>query len=99
MNTLNNHTQGVKNRVQRSGSIGSIYGAMTNKKACIYVKRPIAYNANNYQHYYGFPANWTCTLRDCHGFTRVKDIHLDTVTCTDEERIEIERLLKQGVMM
>lgn len=99
MNTLNNHTQGVKNRVQRSGSIGSIYGAMTNKKACIYVKRPVAYNANNYQHYYGFPANWTCTLRDCHGFTRVKDIHLDTVTCTDEERIEIERLLKQGVMM
>ena len=98
LSTIGSHAQGIKNRVVRSGSLGSIYGAMANKKACIYIKRPVAYNANNYQHYYGFPANWTCALRNCSGFTRVKDIHLDTVTCTDEERIEIEQLLKKGVM-
>lgn len=99
LSTIGNHAQGIKNRVVRSGSLGSIYGVMANKKACIYVKRPVAYNANNYQHYYGFPANWTCALRNCSGFTRVKDIHLDTVACTDEERIEIEQLLKKGVML
>lgn len=99
LSTMGNHAQGIKNRVVRSGSLGSIYGAMANKTACIYIKRPVAYNANNYQHYYGFPANWTCTLRECNGFTRVKDIHLDTVTCTDEERVEIEQLLKKGVML
>ena len=64
LNTLGGFSQGVKNSVQRSGSIGSTFGAMTNKKACIYIKRPLAYNANNYQHYYGFPANWTCTLSE-----------------------------------
>ena len=94
-----NTANGIKNSVQRSGSIGSNFGAMTNKKACIYVKRPLAYNANNYQHYYGFPANWTCTLSEVSGYTRVKDIHLDTVSCTDEERIEIEKILKSGVML
>lgn len=99
LNTLGGFSQGVKNSVQRSGSIGSTFGAMTNKKACIYIKRPLAYNANNYQHYYGFPANWTCTLSEVSGYTRVKDIHLDTVSCTDEERIEIERILKSGVML
>ena len=83
----------------RSGQIGANTGAYLQKKPYILIRRPLAFNASNYQHYYGFPSKWTVTLGQCHGYTKVSDMHLDAIQCTDDERQEIERLLKLGVMM
>ena len=83
----------------RSGSIGANTGAYLQKTPYILIRRPLAFNADNYAHYYGNPTKWTVTLGQCSGYTRVEDMHLDAIQCTDEERREIERLLKLGVMM
>lgn len=82
----------------RSGNISANAGACMPKTPYIIIKRPNAYDAPNYRHYYGDPANWTVTLGQCSGYTRVKDVHIDSVACTDAEKAEIVTLLKQGVI-
>lgn len=54
---------------------------------------------DNYGHYYGYPCNMTLKLGELSGFTVVSDCHLDGFRCTKSELDEIERLLKQGVVL
>lgn len=82
----------------RSGNISANAGACMPKTPYIIIKRPNAYDAPNYRAFYGDPANWTVTLGSCSGYTRVKDVHIDSVACTDAEKDEIVRMLKQGVI-
>ena len=66
-------------QIKRSGTVGSNAGAMAGMKPFILIKRPVAYNALNYPTFYGKPSNWTVTLRDCSGYTRIKDIRMDYI--------------------
>ena len=85
--------------IQRSGNFGANSGAMGVKKPYIVVSRNIGYDATNYNQYHGYPANKTVTLSSCSGFTRVLDIKLGSIPdATREEMVEIETLLKQGVI-
>lgn len=83
----------------RSGNISANAGACMPKQPYILIKRPNAYDAPNYRSFYGDPANWTVTLGSCSGYTRVKDVHLDQIACTDVEKEEILTMLKQGVII
>lgn len=86
--------------VQHSGSIGANAGAMGPRKPYIIITRKSAYEAGNYNEFYGYPANKTVTLGSCSGYTRVKSVHIDSIgIATDAEKIEIESLLKQGVII
>lgn len=84
--------------IRRSGSISSNVGALGCQKPFILIKRPKAYNAPNYNQFYGYPSNWTVSLGSCSGYTRVKEVHLDHIVCTDAEREEINQRLHQGVI-
>lgn len=90
---------GARVNYARTNGFNNNVGTMTSQKPFIIIQRPIAFNAYNYQSLYGFPSNWTVKLGQCHGYTRVKDVHVDTVVCTDEEKKEIETLLKTGVII
>ena len=83
----------------RSGNISANAGACMPKQPYILIRRPNAYDAPNYRSFYGDPANWTVTLGSCSGYTRVKDVHLDQIACTDVEKDEILMMLKQGVIL
>lgn len=83
----------------RSGNISANAGACMPKQPYILIKRPNAYDAPNYRSFYGDPANWTVTLGSCSGYTRVKDVHLDQIACTDVEKDEILSMLKAGVIL
>ena len=83
----------------RSGNISANAGACMPKQPYILIKRPNAYDAPNYRSFYGDPANWTVTLGSCSGYTRVKDVHLDQIACTDVEKEEILSKLMQGVIL
>lgn len=86
--------------VTHSGSIGANAGAMGPRKPYVVITRKSAYDAGNYNQFYGYPANKTVTLGSCKGYTRVKSVHIDSIgTATDKEKIEIETLLKQGVII
>ena len=86
--------------VSHSGNIGANAGAMGVRKPYLIITRKSAYEAGDYNRYYGYPANKTVTLGRYKGFTRVKSIHIETMTrATDNEKAEIETLLKEGVII
>lgn len=83
--------------VGHSGNLSANAGIMGQKKPYLIINRQRPYTPNNYNHYYGFPINKTVYLNNCSGFTRVKAIRLQT-SATDNEREQIEQLLKEGVI-
>lgn len=86
--------------VSHSGSIGANAGAMGPRKPHVIITRKSAYDAANYGQFYGYPANKTVKLGSCSGYTRVKSVHIDSIyNATDNEKAEIEALLKQGVII
>ena len=86
--------------VAHSGSIGANAGAMGPRTPYIIITRKITYDANNYNQFYGYPANNTVVLGTCKGYTRIKSVHIDTIDiATDNEKTEIENLLKEGVII
>lgn len=86
--------------VSHSGTIGANAGAMGVRKPYVVITRKKAHDAAFYNQYYGYPANKTLKLGTCKGFTRVKSVHIDSIDiATDNEKTEIETLLKQGVII
>ena len=86
--------------VSHSGQIGANAGAMGIRKPYLIITRKSAYDAADYQSFYGMPANKTVILGSCLGYTRVRSLHIDSVgRATDNEKREIETLLKEGVII
>ena len=85
--------------IERSGNFSANSGALGIKKPYLIISRKTPYDADNYSDYYGYPSNKTVVLNSCKGFTRVKDIHVDIPNATNEEKIEIETLLKNGIII
>lgn len=86
--------------VQHSGSIGSNAGACGIRTPYVIITRKIAFNAENYQHFYGLPANKHVKLSMCKGYTQVKSCHVESIyRATDNEKQEIESLLKDGIII
>ena len=85
--------------IERSGNFSANSGALGIKKPYLIISRKTPYDADNYNDYYGYPTNKTVVLNSCKGFTRVKDIHVNIPNATNEEKIEIETLLKNGVVI
>ena len=85
--------------IERSGNFSANSGALGIKKPYLIISRKTPYDADNYNDYYGYPSNKTVVLNSCKGFTRIKDIHVDIPNATNEEKIEIETLLKNGIII
>ena len=85
--------------IERSGNFSANSGALGIKKPYLIISRKTPYDADNYNDYYGYPTNKTVVLNNCKGFTRVKDIYIDIPNATNEEKNEIETLLKNGVVI
>ena len=85
--------------VRQSGYFGSNAGALGIRIPYVIITHPASYDAMLYNKQYGFPSNKTVTLGSLNGYTKVKDIHLSGIPCTDDELEEIERLLKEGVII
>lgn len=84
----------------KQGSIGSNAGAMGIKNPYIIITNTQAYDAYNYNKQYGFPANASIQLGSCKGYTRVKSVHVSSISnATNEEKQNIDTLLKQGVII
>ena len=85
--------------IERSGNFSANSGALGIKKPYLIISRKTPYDADNYNDYYGYPSNKTVVLNNCKGFTRVKDIYVDIPNATNEEKNEIETLLKTGIVI
>ena len=86
--------------VQKSNGFSANAGALTKYKTpYILIHRSIPADPILYDAYYGNPSNTTATLRNLHGFTRVRECYIDIPKATDAEKAMIEAQLKQGVIL
>lgn len=91
---------GAQSSIQRTSNFSGNAGAMGIKKPYIIVNRNIPYDADRYNELYGYTANKTVLLGALSGYTRVKAVHVENCAlATANERAEIERLLKAGVIL
>lgn len=84
--------------VSHSGNISANAGIMGQKKPYLIIGRRHCYDANNYNAYYGFPANKTVVLGNHTGFCRVKSAWIKT-SALQEEYNQIMELLENGVFI
>lgn len=84
---------------KQSGQMGANAGALGIRIPYLIITHPVSYDAQLYNTQYGYPLNQTISLGSVSGYTRVKDIHLSGIPCTDDELEQIERLLKDGVII
>lgn len=87
----------AKSSVQHSGSFGSSYGAMGAKIPYIIITRPKQIQVPNYNEHYGYQAHKMVRIGDCEGYIRCREVHVISPTASDEEKAQIEQLLKMGV--
>nr|DAF90529.1 MAG TPA: hypothetical protein [Podoviridae sp. ctdet19] len=85
--------------VDRSGSFTGNSGAMGSKVPYIIVSRPQTAMADKFETLSGYPSNTYTPLSACKGFTQVKYCHVENLSATETEKNEIERLLKEGVIL
>lgn len=92
-------TSGVykPNMVTTSG-LSANAGSMCNRKPYLIIERPVISLPKTYGHDKGYMSRISAKLSTLKGYTQVEDIHLDNVNATAEEKAELERLLKQGVI-
>lgn len=83
----------------RSGSFQEGSAGLGVQYPFIILSRPKQSMPQSYGHYYGYPCNKVLGLGGCFGYTEVAEVHLDGVPATDAELIEIDRLLKGGVLL
>ena len=87
-----------KPRVEKSGSLSGMGGMLGVFSPYLIITRPRQALPASQNAFEGYPAFITRTLGTVSGFTRVREVHLDGMTCTDQEKDEIKRLLDEGVI-
>lgn len=99
MTSAANTALNAKPSVQRSGNLGGSAGILSIMTPYVIIERPALSVPNNVQHYAGQTCNITMLLGDCKGLTMCEYVHLDNISATTEEIMEIESLLKVGVIL
>ena len=89
----------MKEKVTHSGTLKGSAGLMGIQTPYLIVNRPRQAAPLNQNSYTGYPSFITESLGSLHGYTEVEQCHLDHIPATHEELAEIERLLKEGVML
>lgn len=88
----------VKQNVDHSGTLSGNAGFLSENYVYLAITRPKQALPADQNKFLGYPALMTANLSVLEGFTRIKDIHLENMPCTSEEKTEIENLLKGGVI-
>lgn len=96
--TLNAVTS-AKPTIQRSGAIAGASGLLAVQYPYFIFEVPRQSLAEDYNKFVGYPSNITATLSELTGYTQVEEIHLDNMSATEQEKDEIENLLRKGVII
>lgn len=88
-----------KETINKSSALGGGAGILGNQKPFICLIRPNQCVPANQNKFTGYPSYRTVSLGSISGFTIVEDVHLENLTATDAEKMEIENKLKSGVIL
>lgn len=96
---ISSMTANIKPDIARGGAMNGTNGIMGYKTPYIIITRPVQSFPQELPSFKGYQSNITYKLGDLEGFTKVASIHLENINATDKELEEIERLLKEGVII
>lgn len=87
-----------KPTIQRSGSMGGAAGLMSLQSPLLIVTRPRQSVPANLNKFVGLTTNVTMNLATVKGYTVVEHVHLSGIPAMQEEKEELARLLREGVI-
>lgn len=90
---------GAKRSIGRSGGFSGNSGAMGIKKPYLIIQRPQTKVAQTFPRLEGYPTNHSIKLSSCSGHVVVSAVHVEGVGATKSELVEIEEMLKSGVLV
>lgn len=99
MGAVSGGLQGVQGQYTRGGGINFTSGLMAPQRPYAIVTRRVPIVDANYNTYVGQPYFKTAQLSSVSGFTIVEQVQLSGIVATQGELDEIERLLKEGVIL
>lgn len=85
--------------LQRTGGLSGNSGAMGIKTPYIIITRKMANQLDDYYNKMGAAASYTARLGDLNGFTKVRSVQVDTLSCSSYEKEQIESYLTSGVII
>lgn len=86
--------------VQSSGNVAGSVGRMDMNEAYLIIKRGVPSYPNNWRNEFGATRYQELLVQDITGYTEFAEIHADDITgATDDEKAEIENLMKSGVFI
>lgn len=89
----------MKPEISHGGGVGSASALFSVRQPYVVIKRPRQVLPKSQNIFSGYPAEYTTTLDTLSGYTEIESIHLENMTCTDNEKSQIEELLQQGVIL
>ena len=90
---------GLKERIQISGSLSTAHGILINDKPFLMIERPDTEIPKNYAGLKGYTSNISMKLSETTGFTKIADIKLDGLSCTDAEKEELLNMMQNGIYL
>lgn len=90
---------GGKVAVESHGSLSNNTGLLANMQPYVIVTLPKQSLPSTFANDKGYVSNISKQLSAVSGYTEVDAIHLDNIVCTEDERKEIESILKSGVVL
>lgn len=88
-----------KPRVEHSGSLAGMGGLLGVQFPYIMIQRPRQAVPSGQNAFTGYPSFIKRTLSTVTGYTQVTGVHLTGLSCTDEEKKEIQAYLEAGVIL
>lgn len=89
----------MQTSIQKSSAFSGNAGAMGGKIPYIVITRQKSADASNFPQLLGYPTNKGIYLKDCRGYVKVKDIHIDIARATDAEKDMLYSVLKNGIVI
>lgn len=89
----------MQTSIQKSSAFSGNAGAMGGKVPYIVITRQKSADASNFVDFLGYPTNKGIYLKDCVGFTRVHEIHIDIPRATAIEKEMLYGILKSGIVL
>lgn len=78
---------------------GGVTGWISNQEPYIRIEEPIPKIADDQKSYIGLPTYMTKRIGDCSGYTKVIEVHLKNIPCTQEEQDSINTMLQNGIII
>lgn len=88
-----------QNHFTTKGSPSPSCDSFDEQKVFVIIDKPVYYEPSNFAHDYGYPCNMGKKLKHLKGFTKCRNVDVNAIICTEDERAEIKRLLESGVYL